>query len=87
MLALVIGKYGSLPVEIFEAGPTITTIGAGIGFFGRNLDIMKELGLYDKIIKMAAGPPKENTGSSVLCLYTDIPTHDPLKFRPEFQKV
>ncbi|KAF8553831.1 FAD/NAD(P)-binding domain-containing protein [Imleria badia] len=63
-LALVIGKYGALPTEIFEAGPTITTIGAGIGFFGRTMDIMKEMGLYDELIKMAGGPPRENTGPS-----------------------
>lgn len=62
MLALVIGKYGSLPVEIFEAGPTVTTIGAGVGFFGRTMDILKELGLYDEFVKIASGPPQENTG-------------------------
>ncbi|KAF8438426.1 hypothetical protein L210DRAFT_3481584 [Boletus edulis BED1] len=63
MLALVIGKYGTHPVEIFEAGPTITTIGAGIGFHGRTMDIMKDLGLYDGLVKMATNPPKENTGA------------------------
>ncbi|KAG6374139.1 hypothetical protein JVT61DRAFT_4787 [Boletus reticuloceps] len=62
MLALVIGKYGTHPVEIFEAGPTITTIGAGIGFFGTTMDIMKDLGLYDELTKMSLGPPKENIG-------------------------
>jgi salicylate hydroxylase len=61
-LALVIGKYGNLPVEIFEAGPTITTIGAGIGFFKSALDIMKDMQLYDEVIKMAIEPPKENDG-------------------------
>ncbi|KAN0080154.1 hypothetical protein V8E55_009720 [Tylopilus felleus] len=61
-LALVIGKYGTLPVEIFEAGSTITTVGAGISFFGRTMDILKDMGLYDELIKMAIGPPKENDG-------------------------
>jgi len=61
-LALVISKYGRHPVEIFEAGPIITTIGAGITFYARTLDIMKELGLYDDIVKMAVKPPLENTG-------------------------
>ena len=72
MLALVIGKYGTHPVEIFEAGPTITTIGAGIGFFGRTMAIMKEMGLYDEIVKLAAGPPKENTGLSNRRPYTSL---------------
>ncbi|KAF8438428.1 hypothetical protein L210DRAFT_3761357 [Boletus edulis BED1] len=61
-LAVVVGKYGTHPVEIFEAGPTITTIGAGISFFGRTMDIMKDLGLYDELVKMAIGPPQENIG-------------------------
>lgn len=63
MLAVVIGKHGNLPVEIFEAGPAITTVGAGISFFGRTMDIMEEMGLYDELVQMAIGPPKENTGS------------------------
>lgn len=66
-MALVIGKYGNLPVEIFEAGPTITTIGAGIGFFKSALDIMKDMQLYDEVIKMAIEPPKENDGLSCFC--------------------
>lgn len=60
MLAVVIGKHGNLPVEIFEAGPAV---GAGISFFGRTMDIMEEMGLYDELVQMAIGPPKENTGS------------------------
>ena len=28
------------------------------------MDIMKEMGLYDELIKMAIGPPQENTGLS-----------------------
>ncbi|KAH0833996.1 hypothetical protein J3R83DRAFT_11232 [Lanmaoa asiatica] len=61
-LALVLGKYGIPLVEIFEAGPTITTVGSGIGLYGRTMDIMKELGLYDELVKLAIGPPQENTG-------------------------
>lgn len=61
-LALVIRKYSKLPVDIFEAGPIITTIGAGIGFYARTMDIMKELGLYDEFVKLANVPPEENTG-------------------------
>jgi len=69
---LVLGKYGAHPVDIFEAGPTITTIGAGIGFFGRTMDILKELGLYDELAKMAVGPPKENTGLSSFRPYSNV---------------
>lgn len=66
---MVIKKYGSHQVEIFEAGPTITTIGAGIGFFGRTMDIVKELGLYDELVQVAIGPPKPNTGSLISPVY------------------
>ncbi|KAH7881718.1 hypothetical protein F5I97DRAFT_2069891 [Phlebopus sp. FC_14] len=61
-LALVIGKYGQIPVDIFEAGPEITTVGAGISCFGRTMDIMKELGLYDELIDLAIHPPQDETG-------------------------
>lgn len=76
MLALVVGKYGTPLVEIFEAGPTITTIGAGIGFFERTMDIMKELGLYDELIKMAVEPPQENIGLLSFHLCTSFPVHN-----------
>jgi len=64
MLAVVIGKYGTHPVDVFEAGPTITTFGAGVGLFGRTMDIMRDLGLYDEFIKLAVRPPQENTSST-----------------------
>ncbi|KAF8438429.1 FAD/NAD(P)-binding domain-containing protein [Boletus edulis BED1] len=64
MLAVVIGKYGTHPVDVFEAGPTITTFGAGISLFGRTMDVMKDLGLYDEFIKLAVKPPQENTSST-----------------------
>ena len=73
---MVIGKYGTHPVEIFEAGPTITTIGAGIGFFGRTMAIMKEMGLYDELVKIATGPPQENTGLSSGHSYTNLPIYN-----------
>ncbi|KAN0080158.1 hypothetical protein V8E55_009724 [Tylopilus felleus] len=63
-LALVIGKYSALPIS--EAGPTITTVGARISFFRRTMDIMKKMELYDELIKMAIGPPGENTGKIIL---------------------
>ncbi|KAF9239487.1 hypothetical protein BU15DRAFT_61991 [Melanogaster broomeanus] len=60
-LALVIGRYGIIPVDVFEAGPQITTVGAGINFFGTTMDIMKELGLYEELFQVAIVSP-ENTG-------------------------
>ncbi|KAF9228173.1 FAD/NAD(P)-binding domain-containing protein [Gyrodon lividus] len=61
-LALMIGKYSTIPVDVYEASPQIATIGAGIGFFGRTMDIMKELGLYEELVQLGIGPPQENTG-------------------------
>ncbi|KAF9239488.1 hypothetical protein BU15DRAFT_61992 [Melanogaster broomeanus] len=60
-LALVIGKYSTIPVDVFEAGPRITTVGAGIGLFGTTIDIMKELGLYEEFLQVAI-VSQENTG-------------------------
>jgi salicylate hydroxylase len=62
-LALVIGKYSTIPVDVFEAGPQITTVGAGIVFFGTTIDIMKELGLCEELLQVAIGSSfQENTG-------------------------
>lgn len=52
------------------------------------MDILKELGLYDELPKMAAGPPKENTGlSRILVRIGTSPSITPFKSRSEFQKV
>ena len=67
MLAVVVGKYGTHPVDVFEAGPTITTFGAGISLFGRTMDVMEDLGLYDEFVKLAFKPPQEDTSLSTSC--------------------
>ncbi|KAF9239489.1 hypothetical protein BU15DRAFT_61993 [Melanogaster broomeanus] len=60
-LALVIGKYSTIPVDVFEAGPQITTVGAGITLSGTTMDVMKELGLYEEFLQVAV-VFQENTG-------------------------
>ncbi|KAH7924187.1 FAD/NAD(P)-binding domain-containing protein [Leucogyrophana mollusca] len=71
-LAMILGKYGSLPVELFEAGPEIETVGAGIGFFSRTVDIMKELGLYDELAQLAIRPPQNNDGKLSQCMSSNF---------------
>ena len=44
-------KDGISPVQIdlYEAGPEITTVGAGISVWPRTWEIMRELGLYEDL--------------------------------------
>ena len=43
------------------------------------MDILKDMGLYDELIKMAIGPPKENDGLSYSNSFIRLPhksTHE-----------
>lgn len=61
-LAVTIGRYSNLPVDIYEAGPEITTVGAGISVWRRTWEVMKMLGLDEELANKAIEPPKETGG-------------------------
>ncbi|KAI0701522.1 hypothetical protein C8T65DRAFT_831244 [Cerioporus squamosus] len=52
-LAVTLGRYeerGSpIKVDLYEAGPEITTVGAGISVWARTWAIMRELGIYEQL--------------------------------------
>ena len=48
---------------------------------------MKEMGLYDELVKIATGPPQENTGLSSCRPYTNLPIYNGVAIRSDFQKV
>lgn len=52
-LAVALGCYedetSPVQVDLYEAGPEITTTGAGISVWPRTWAIMKHLGLYDQL--------------------------------------
>ncbi|RPD54127.1 FAD/NAD(P)-binding domain-containing protein [Lentinus tigrinus ALCF2SS1-7] len=56
-LAVTLGRYAdpSSPIQIdmYEAGPEITTVGAGISVWPRTWVIVRELGLYDELASEA----------------------------------
>ena len=47
---------------MYEAGPEITTVGAGISVWPRTWDVMRWLGMYDDLAREAvkAGSGREN---------------------------
>lgn len=62
---MTIGRHSDVPVEIYEAGTEITTVGAGIGVGKRTFEIMQSLGLDDEVIAKAVPPADGKVGSGV----------------------
>ncbi|KAH7928888.1 FAD/NAD(P)-binding domain-containing protein [Leucogyrophana mollusca] len=62
VLALTIGKYSNLPIDLYEAQSEITTVGAGISIWRRTMEILEELGLSEDIAKVASRPTDPTHG-------------------------
>ncbi|RPD54132.1 FAD/NAD(P)-binding domain-containing protein [Lentinus tigrinus ALCF2SS1-7] len=73
-LAITLGRYedrGSpIKIDLYEAGPEITTVGAGISVWTRTWEVMRQLGIYDELAGEAVrqetpiGENKENKQDS-----------------------
>ncbi|CDO69443.1 hypothetical protein BN946_scf184817.g3 [Trametes cinnabarina] len=66
-LAVTLGRYaedGGTPLEVrmYESGPEITTVGAGISVWPRTWGIMRRLGLYEQLAAQSVQPPGEDGG-------------------------
>ncbi|KAH7915887.1 hypothetical protein BJ138DRAFT_1132302 [Hygrophoropsis aurantiaca] len=62
VLAVTIGKFSDVPIDLYEAQSEVTTVGAGISVWRRTMEIMQELGLYDDMGKVASRPPDSSHG-------------------------
>jgi hypothetical protein len=61
VLAIVIGKFNpNLAIDLYEAGPEISTVGAGIGIWRRTWDIAQDMGLDQVLFEKSL---------SSLCMY------------------
>ena len=51
------GRYEAcsspIQIDLYEAGPEITTVGAGISVWPRTWEVMRYLGLYDELAEAA----------------------------------
>ncbi|RDB25997.1 Salicylate hydroxylase [Hypsizygus marmoreus] len=72
-LAMTIGKYSDIPVDVYEAGPEIATNGAGVGLWRRAWQVMHQLELEDAVIAKAIQPPKESGGLGLIFRKSDEP--------------
>ena len=56
-LAVTLGRYeesdSPIQVDLYESGPEITTVGAGISVWPRTWEVMRALGLYDQLASEA----------------------------------
>ena len=48
-----------IKIDVYEAAPKFTEIGAGFGFWSRPWKILKKLGLTDSLEKLLEAPPQE----------------------------
>lgn len=55
-VAVTIGKFCDLPIDVYEAGADVSTIGAGITVWKRTWEVLEKLGL-DKALWMKAVAP------------------------------
>ncbi|KAF9238917.1 hypothetical protein BU15DRAFT_62188 [Melanogaster broomeanus] len=64
VLATTIGKYNpSLPIDLYEAHDSISTVGAGITMWRRTHEVMSELGLLDDMKGAFTKPPESSHGT------------------------
>ena len=61
-LAAVLNKNCSILIDIYEAKPVISTIGAGIAIWKRSWQVLQDLGLEEEIAKRKLPLPKEGEG-------------------------
>ena len=56
-LAVALGRYeqstSPIQIDLYESGPEITTVGAGISVWPRTWAVMRALGLYDELANEA----------------------------------
>ena len=62
-LALTIGRYSQVAIDLYEAQAEITTVGAGITVWKRTREIMEELDLYSGLAKLTTRPPEDSNGT------------------------
>ncbi|OCH85258.1 FAD/NAD(P)-binding domain-containing protein [Obba rivulosa] len=58
-LAVTIGRFSDVPVDLYEAAPQISTIGAGIALWKRTWRIFRHLGLDDGLAALSILPPTD----------------------------
>ena len=87
-LAAVLNKNSNVNVDIYEAKPVISTIGAGIAIWKRTWQILQELGLEDEMTKRKLRLPQEGESRSLRHV---VPSHCNVKISvivrgPTFRK-
>lgn len=67
VLAITIGQFAgrNIHIDLYEAHDTITATGAGISVTHRTTDVMRELGLFETISRVATKPSSSNYGPRV----------------------
>jgi hypothetical protein len=63
-----------IEVQVYEAAKHFDEIGAGIGLWGRALEVFKPAGLYEEVLKVAIRPDSKDPGMlSYIVLVLGLP--------------
>ncbi|TFY76984.1 hypothetical protein EWM64_g7028 [Hericium alpestre] len=72
-LAVALGKYSDIPIDVYEAANEIGTVGAGLAVWKRTWDVMQSLGLEAEMTKRKIPLPQEKDEPSVMIRRADDP--------------
>ena len=72
-LAVALGHFeqasSPIQVDLYESGPEITTVGAGISVWPRTWAVMRALGLYDQLASQAVKAADAEDGALSMWLF------------------
>ncbi|KAF9064305.1 FAD/NAD-P-binding domain-containing protein [Rhodocollybia butyracea] len=70
-LAVTLGRYSQVPIDIYEAASEIGTVGAGLAVWKRTWDIMCRLGLDAEMDKRSLSHPSEGENLALILRRSD----------------
>ncbi|KAJ6460478.1 hypothetical protein C8R47DRAFT_1226244 [Mycena vitilis] len=65
---------GSIAVDIYEAKPEVSTIGAGVAIWKRSWQVLQDLGFEEDIVKKGFNVPKDGESRGPIFRKSDQPT-------------
>ncbi|KAL1747112.1 hypothetical protein HDZ31DRAFT_32554 [Schizophyllum fasciatum] len=71
--ALCLARHNDIEVTIYESVARLAVVGAGIGFWPRIREILKELDIDDMLVKSAGAAAPTSKGTNYVCRKSDQP--------------
>ncbi|KAJ7133826.1 hypothetical protein C8R46DRAFT_1362359 [Mycena filopes] len=65
---------GNIAVDIYEAKPEVSTIGAGVAIWKRSWQVLQDLGFEDEVVKRGFKVPRDGESRGMIFRKSDQPT-------------